>query len=53
MSREHFVALRIAVSRIDDITCAQIGSWGRHLAAVLAGGGRLHACGNAGSAAEV
>jgi D-sedoheptulose 7-phosphate isomerase len=52
MSREHFAALRNALTRIDDVTCAQIESWGRHLAGVLTGGGRLLVCGNGGSAAE-
>lgn len=52
MSREHFAALRIALARIDDFTCVQIRSWGRHLAGVLGGGGRLLVCGNGGSAAE-
>jgi D-sedoheptulose 7-phosphate isomerase len=31
---------------------AQLSDWGAHLAGVLAGGGRLLACGNGGSAAE-
>ncbi len=31
---------------------AQLSGWGAHLAGVLAGGGRLLACGNGGSAAE-
>jgi D-sedoheptulose 7-phosphate isomerase len=31
---------------------AQLSDWGVHLAGVLAGGGRLLACGNGGSAAE-
>ena len=52
MSREHFLALRAALTQIDDIVCARIESWGCHLAGVLGGGGRLLACGNGGSAAE-
>ena len=51
MIEVHFDALRDAVSR----TSAEAGRlrrWGRHLAAVLTGGGRLLACGNGGSAAE-
>jgi D-sedoheptulose 7-phosphate isomerase len=52
MSREHFAALRAALTRMEDIACARIDSWGRHLAEVLSGGGRLLACGNGGSAAE-
>jgi D-sedoheptulose 7-phosphate isomerase len=52
MSREHFAALQIALTRMEDIAGARIESWGRHLAGVLDGGGRLLACGNGGSAAE-
>jgi D-sedoheptulose 7-phosphate isomerase len=52
MSREHFAALQAALARIEAISSAQIESWGRHLAGVLDGGGRLLACGNGGSAAE-
>ena len=52
MSRKHFAALRIALSRMEDIASARIESWGQHLAGVLDGGGRLLACGNGGSAAE-
>jgi D-sedoheptulose 7-phosphate isomerase len=52
MSREHFAALRIALARMEDIANARTESWGRHLAGVLDGGGRLLACGNGGSAAE-
>jgi D-sedoheptulose 7-phosphate isomerase len=52
MSREHFAALRAALTQVDDIVCARIESWGCHLAGVLVGGGRLLACGNGGSAAE-
>jgi D-sedoheptulose 7-phosphate isomerase len=35
-----------------DAAGSRIESWGRHLAGVLSGGGRLLACGNGGSAAE-
>ena len=52
MSREHFAALQAALARIEAISSAQIESWGRHLAGILDGGGRLLACGNGGSAAE-
>jgi D-sedoheptulose 7-phosphate isomerase len=52
MSREHFAALRTALTRMEDIVGARIESWGHHLAGVLDGGGRLLACGNGGSAAE-
>jgi D-sedoheptulose 7-phosphate isomerase len=52
MSREHLAALRSALERMEDIAGARAASWGRHLAAVLGGGGRLLACGNGGSAAE-
>ncbi len=52
MSREHFAALRTALGRIEDIAGTRIESWGRHLAGVLDGGGRLLTCGNGGSAAE-
>jgi D-sedoheptulose 7-phosphate isomerase len=52
MSREHFAALRSALARIEDIAGPRAVFWGRHLAGVLDGGGRLLACGNGGSAAE-
>ncbi|HEV7449942.1 MAG TPA: SIS domain-containing protein [Pseudonocardiaceae bacterium] len=52
MSREHFASLRTALARIEDIAGSRIELWGRHLAGVLDGGGRLLACGNGGSAAE-
>jgi D-sedoheptulose 7-phosphate isomerase len=48
---EHFAALRRALGAMDS-TGSRIESWGRHLAGVLSGGGRLLACGNGGSAAE-
>ncbi|MCW2559496.1 MAG: hypothetical protein JWP55_3460 [Mycobacterium sp.] len=51
MIATHFDALIDAVGRtaadVDRVT-----AWGSHLAGVLAGGGRLLACGNGGSAAE-
>jgi D-sedoheptulose 7-phosphate isomerase len=51
MITTHIDALVTALGRttadIDRVT-----SWGRHLAEVLVGGGRLLACGNGGSAAE-
>jgi D-sedoheptulose 7-phosphate isomerase len=52
MSSEHFAALRSTLARIEDIAGSRIESWGRYLAGVLDGGGRLLACGNGGSAAE-
>lgn len=51
MIEEHFTALSDAAARTAAIE-PTIRSWGRHLAGVLAGGGRLLACGNGGSAAE-
>jgi D-sedoheptulose 7-phosphate isomerase len=53
MSREHLAALRTALARMEDTAGARAAYWGRHLAGVLGGGGRLLACGNGGSAAEV
>lgn len=52
MSRKHFAALRSALARMEEAASARTESWGRHLAGVLDGGGRLLACGNGGSAAE-
>jgi D-sedoheptulose 7-phosphate isomerase len=52
MSREHFAALRTALVRMEHIASARTELWGRHLAGVFNGGGRLLACGNGGSAAE-
>jgi D-sedoheptulose 7-phosphate isomerase len=47
----HFDALVTAIGRTEaDVD--RVTSWGHHLADVLAGGGRLLACGNGGSAAE-
>ncbi|WP_449065931.1 D-sedoheptulose-7-phosphate isomerase [Planomonospora algeriensis] len=47
----HLSRLSAALAAVDDET-ETIASWGRKLAAVLTGGGRLLACGNGGSAAE-
>ncbi|WP_459117327.1 D-sedoheptulose-7-phosphate isomerase [Sphaerisporangium rhizosphaerae] len=47
----HFSRLSAALSAVDADT-PRVRAWGRTLAAVLAGGGRLLACGNGGSAAE-
>jgi D-sedoheptulose 7-phosphate isomerase len=51
MITEHFTALEEAVDRTR-VVAPTVAAWGGHLAAVLAGGGRLLACGNGGSAAE-
>ncbi|OBG29623.1 SIS domain-containing protein [Mycobacterium sp. 852002-51057_SCH5723018] len=51
MLEVHFDALREAVDRTSS-EATRLRGWGRHLAAVLSGGGRLLACGNGGSAAE-
>jgi D-sedoheptulose 7-phosphate isomerase len=51
MITEHFAALEDAVYRCRAAAPTLTG-WGTHLAGVLAGGGRLLACGNGGSAAE-
>lgn len=51
MIEAHFDALRGAVARTGP-EVARLRGWGRQLAAVLSGGGRLLACGNGGSAAE-
>lgn len=51
MIATHFEALIGAVERTNtDID--RLARWGRHLADILAAGGRLLACGNGGSAAE-
>ncbi|GAB2472015.1 SIS domain-containing protein [Streptosporangium sandarakinum] len=47
----HLSRLRTALRAMDADT-ATISVWGRKLAAVLGGGGRLLVCGNGGSAAE-
>ena len=46
----HVAALLEALPRLDTEV---LDDWGRHLAAVLVGGGRLLAAGNGGSAAQV
>jgi len=51
MITEHFTALEEAVDR-NRVAAATVAAWGDHVAAVLACGGRLLACGNGGSAAE-
>jgi D-sedoheptulose 7-phosphate isomerase len=49
--RQHLAALRRPLDRLDaDVD--RIDAWGRHLADVLLGGGRLLAAGNGGSAAQ-
>ncbi|MFZ0118643.1 MAG: SIS domain-containing protein [Pseudonocardiaceae bacterium] len=52
MSHKHFAELRSALARMENSAGARTETWGRHLAAVFDGGGRLLACGNGGSAAE-
>jgi D-sedoheptulose 7-phosphate isomerase len=49
--RDHLSALVAALGGVD-AELARIESWGRRLAVVLAGGGRLLAVGNGGSAAQ-
>lgn len=49
--RGHFAALERALDQIGRVA-PTVDGWGRHLAGVLLGGGRLLACGNGGSAAE-
>lgn len=51
MIQTHISALAEAAERIG-AEAAHLNTWGRHLAGVLASGGRLLACGNGGSAAE-
>jgi D-sedoheptulose 7-phosphate isomerase len=48
---DHFAVLSEALERIR-FAAPTIQRWGRHLAEVLSGGGRLLTCGNGGSAAE-
>jgi D-sedoheptulose 7-phosphate isomerase len=48
---DHLDALAAAVDRTNAFA-PKLSAWGAHLAGVLAGGGRLLACGNGGSAAE-
>jgi len=49
--RTHLAALRAPLDALAQ-DCDRIDGWGRHLAAVLVGGGRLLAVGNGGSAAQ-
>ena len=51
MIQTHLRALGEAVDKIGP-EATRLEMWGRHLAGVLTGGGRLLACGNGGSAAE-
>jgi len=51
VGRAHVAALREPLAALDE-EANRIDSWGRHLARVLAGGGRLLAAGNGGSAAQ-
>lgn len=51
MITDHFAALEEAVDRSRS-AIPTLATWGGNLATVLAGGGRLLACGNGGSAAE-
>ncbi|WNG94118.1 SIS domain-containing protein [Mycobacterium sp. ITM-2016-00318] len=51
MIHSHMQALGEAVGRIGP-EASRLALWGRQLAGVLTGGGRLLACGNGGSAAE-
>jgi D-sedoheptulose 7-phosphate isomerase len=48
---DHLAALQEAARRTS-ASAPTIAAWGRHLATVFDGGGRLLACGNGGSAAE-
>lgn len=48
----HVSALQRALITFDDEHCARLTDWGRQLADVLVGGGRLLAVGNGGSAAQ-
>ena len=49
--RRHLAELTGPLAALHD-EAPRLDAWGRHLAAVLAGGGRLLAAGNGGSAAE-
>ncbi|MEA2307155.1 MAG: hypothetical protein QOH43_4435 [Solirubrobacteraceae bacterium] len=49
--RDHFAALQAALTGLEG-EIERIEAWGQHLAHVLAGGARLLAVGNGGSAAE-
>ena len=50
-TRTHLSSLRAALRALED-DCGRIDRWGRRLADVLLGGGRLLAAGNGGSAAQ-
>jgi rfaE bifunctional protein nucleotidyltransferase chain/domain/rfaE bifunctional protein kinase chain/domain len=49
--RDHLAALSAPLQALAD-DADRLDAWGRHLAAVLSGGGRLLAAGNGGSAAQ-
>jgi D-sedoheptulose 7-phosphate isomerase len=49
--RSHLAALRAPLAQLER-EAERIAAWGNHLARVLAGGGRLLAVGNGGSAAQ-
>ena len=51
VGRAHLRALRAPLDALED-DLGRIDGWGRHLADVLVGGGRLLAVGNGGSAAQ-
>ncbi len=51
VGRVHLAALRRPLDELE-ASVDRIDGWGRHLAAVLTGGGRLLAAGNGGSAAQ-
>ncbi|HEV3497628.1 MAG TPA: SIS domain-containing protein, partial [Actinomycetes bacterium] len=50
--RHHLAALAPPLAALED-DVDRIDAWGRHLARILQAGGRLLACGNGGSAAQV
>jgi D-sedoheptulose 7-phosphate isomerase len=53
LTRDHLTALAAAAAAAERTGAAEtVHDWGRQLAVVLDGGGRLLACGNGGSAAE-
>ena len=49
--RDHLAALSSALASLEH-EVDRVDAWGRHLASVLMGGGRLLAVGNGGSAAQ-
>jgi D-sedoheptulose 7-phosphate isomerase len=51
MRHPHLTALTSALARLD-ADVPRLQAWGREVAAVLTGGGRLLACGNGGSAEQ-